>query len=49
MRYSFAPFLVIGITFLILGTNGQRTFVPLGIVFIALGLVLAIRMRRRDV
>ncbi|MBC8031085.1 MAG: hypothetical protein H7Z16_13305 [Pyrinomonadaceae bacterium] len=47
MRYIFAPFLVIGITFFILGINGQRAFFPIGVVFVALGLVMAIRMKRR--
>ena len=47
MRYSFAPFLVVGITFIVLGINGQRTFIPIGIVFLVLGLVLAVKMKRR--
>jgi hypothetical protein len=47
MRYSFAPFLVIGIAFVILGNNGQKAFFAVGLAFIALGLVMAIKMKRR--
>ena len=47
MRYIFAPFLTIGIAFIVLGINGQRTFIPIGIAFVVLGLVLATRMKRR--
>lgn len=36
MRYSFAPFLVMGIAFIVLGITGQRTFIPIGCVFIVL-------------
>ena len=47
MRYGFAPFLAIGIAFVVLGINGQRAFFAIGLVFIVLGLVMAIRMKRR--
>ena len=46
MRYSFAPFLVIGIAFVVLGINGQRAFLAIGLAFIVLGLIMAIRMKR---
>ena len=47
MQYSYAPFLVVGITFVVLGINGQRTFIPIGCVFIVLGLIIAIKLKRR--
>lgn len=47
MRYSFAPFLVIGIAFVVLGINGQRAFLAIGLAFIVLGFIMAIRMKRR--
>ena len=46
MRYSFAPFLVIGIAFVVLGISGQRAFLAIGLAFIVLGLIMAIRMKR---
>ncbi len=46
MRYSFAPFLVLGIAFIALGISGQRTFIYSGIVFLVVGLVLAKKLKR---
>lgn len=45
MRYSFAPFLVLGIAFIAIGFSGQRAFIYIGIAFLAIGLVLT-RKRR---
>lgn len=47
MRYSFAPFLAVGITFVVLGINGQRTLLYIGIAFIVFGLVLAQKLKNR--
>ena len=47
MRYSFLPFLTIGIACVVLGISGQRAFLAIGLAFIVLGLVMAIRMKRR--
>jgi len=41
MRYSFAPFVALGIVFIALGVKGQRAFIPIGVVFIVLGLAIA--------
>lgn len=38
MRYSFGPFMVIGIAFIVLGINGKKAFLAIGIVFLILGL-----------
>jgi hypothetical protein len=43
MQYKYAPFLVIGIVFVVLGASGQRTLLWVGIVF----LILAVAMFRR--
>jgi LPXTG-motif cell wall-anchored protein len=43
MQYKYAPFLVIGIVFVVLGASGQRTLLWVGIVF----LMLAVAMFRR--
>ncbi|HWN09356.1 MAG TPA: hypothetical protein VNO50_08865 [Pyrinomonadaceae bacterium] len=47
MKYGFAPFLVIGIAFIVLGINGQRTFFAIGLVFLVLGFIMAIKLKRR--
>ena len=47
MKFGFVPFLVIGISFIVLGINGQRAFFAIGIVFIILGLIMALKMRKR--
>ena len=44
MKYSFAPFLVLGIAFIALGATGQRVFIFLGIAFLVIALVM---MRKR--
>ena len=44
MRNAHLVLLVIGIAFIAIGISGQRTFIPIGIVFLILG---AIRLRRR--
>jgi len=46
MQYRFVPFLVIGIAFIVLGINGQRTFFYVGITFLVLALALAIRKHK---
>lgn len=40
------PFLVIGIAFIALGISGQRTFIALGVVFMAIGAAMLARQRR---
>lgn len=40
------PFLVIGIAFLGLGISGQKAFIAIGIVFMAIGAALLVRARR---
>ena len=40
MRYAFAPFISLGIAFIALGISGQRTFIPIGVVFLIIGAVL---------
>jgi len=46
MRYSFAPFMVIGIAFIVLGMNGKRAFFAIGIVFLILSMISATRLKR---
>ena len=46
MRYSFAPFLALGITFIAIGASGQRTFIYVGIVFLVLALVMMRKLRK---
>jgi hypothetical protein len=40
------PFLVIGIAFITLGISGQKAFIAIGIVFMAIGAALLVRARR---
>ena len=40
MRYRFAPFLALGIAFIVIGVTGQRTFIYVGLVFFVLALVM---------
>lgn len=47
MRFGFVPFLVIGISFIVLGISGQRAFLGIGIAFLILGFIMAIRLKRR--
>ena len=44
MRNAHIAFLVIGIAFLAIGIAGQKTFIPIGIVFLVLA---ALRLLRR--
>ena len=45
MRYAFAPFITLGISFMAIGFSGQRAFIPIGIVFLIIGAVL---LRKRS-
>jgi hypothetical protein len=40
------PFLVIGIAFIALGISGQKAFIAIGIVFMAIGGAILARQRR---
>ena len=40
------PFLVIGIAFIALGISGQKAFIAIGIVFMAIGGALLAQQRR---
>ena len=40
------PFLVIGIAFITLGISGQKAFIGIGIVFMAIGAAMLARQRR---
>ena len=40
------PFLVIGIAFIGLGISGQRAFIGIGVVFMAIGAAMLARQRR---
>lgn len=46
MRYSFAPFVTLGIVFIALGISGQQAFLYIGIVFLIIGAVLLRKLRR---
>jgi hypothetical protein len=40
VRYSFAPFLVLAISFIAIGITGQRVFIYIGVAFLVLALVM---------
>ena len=39
-------FTIIGVVFLTIGVSGQRSFMVLGTIFVAIGLVFLLRQRR---
>lgn len=41
-----APFLIIGLAFLVLGASGRRAFVAIGLAFLVIGIVFLARQRR---
>ena len=45
MQFAYAPFIMLGIVFIALGISGQRTFIPIGVVFLIVGAVLLRRRR----
>ena len=45
MQFAYAPFIMLGIVFIALGISGQRTFIPIGVVFLIVGVVLLRRRR----
>ena len=40
------PFLIIGMGFIALGISGQKAFIGIGVVFLAIGVALQARQRR---
>jgi hypothetical protein len=47
MRFAYAPFVVLGITFIALGaSSGSSIYLPLGIVFLIIGLAVMFKRRR---
>ena len=40
------PFLVIGMAFIALGISGQKAFIGIGVVFLAVGTAMLARQRR---
>ena len=45
MRYSFAPFLAMAIAFIAIGISGQRAFIYIGVVFLAIAIAMFRRRR----
>jgi zinc transporter ZupT len=39
-------FIVVGVVFIILGSGGQRAYLPIGLAFAAIGILFIVRQRR---
>lgn len=47
MRFAYAPFIVLGVTFIALGSSSSsRIYLPIGIVFLIIGFAVLFKRRR---
>jgi hypothetical protein len=47
-RTTSISFIIIGIAFLAMAVSGQRSFRAIGVAFVAIGIALLVRQRRRQ-
>ncbi len=39
-------FIVAGVAFIVMGSSGQRAYLPIGVAFVLIGIVFMVRQRR---